>query len=337
MKLLFVKLKLIGDALLLTGTLRAVKLAYPEAELHVVVRKGAEGILAGCPDIHTVHTTGDKSGGKFTRLRRELGLIRRLREVKFDRVFELGDGDRGRILAVLSGAPRRYANSAAFGSRLWFRLMPDAAPLKRADVHASRWDLDAVRLAFPEIPSEACLTPIFERARANFSWTDERPAAERRPAFLHPVASRAAKCWTLQGWIAVGKALVADGYPLILSSGPSPAEVALCREIFAGIGSDSVRLTEGRPDWSGVAGALYRSAVYVGTDTAAMHLAAACGTPIVALFAHPPESRLSLWRPLSPSARVLQPDQETDPVSAIPAQEVVNAIAQLIPLPVSVP
>ena len=49
--LLFVELKHIGDALLLTPTLVAARTQYPNAEIWVVVRQGTEGILAGCPAI----------------------------------------------------------------------------------------------------------------------------------------------------------------------------------------------------------------------------------------------------------------------------------------------
>ena len=57
MRLLFVKLKHIGDALIMTPALMAARAAYPRAEIWVVVRQGCEGILAGCPAIDRVLTT----------------------------------------------------------------------------------------------------------------------------------------------------------------------------------------------------------------------------------------------------------------------------------------
>ena len=56
MRLLFIKLKHIGDALIMTPMLTAVRARHPEAEIHVVVRHGTEGILAGCPAIDQLHT-----------------------------------------------------------------------------------------------------------------------------------------------------------------------------------------------------------------------------------------------------------------------------------------
>ncbi len=48
-KLLFVKLKHIGDTIVLTPTLAAARKMYPDAQIWAVVRKGCEGILEGCP------------------------------------------------------------------------------------------------------------------------------------------------------------------------------------------------------------------------------------------------------------------------------------------------
>ena len=66
LKLLFVKLKHIGDALLLTPTLEAVRHNYPNAEIWVVVRRGTEGILKGCTSINKLLTAtqADQPAGR---------------------------------------------------------------------------------------------------------------------------------------------------------------------------------------------------------------------------------------------------------------------------------
>src|SRR5688572_18118297 len=112
MRLLFIKLKHIGDALLLTPTLMAARSQYPQARICVVVRKGCEGILDGCPAIDRIFTSAasEAKNRHVTQLWAELQLIRNLRRENFDFAFELSDGDRGRLLAFLSGAKTRCAN-----------------------------------------------------------------------------------------------------------------------------------------------------------------------------------------------------------------------------------
>ena len=112
MRLLFIKLKHIGDSLLLTPTLMAVRRQYPQARICVVVRKGCEGILEGCPAINQIFVSAAPEATKrhVTQLWTEMQLIRTLRREDFDYAFELSDGDRGRLLAFLSGAKTRCAN-----------------------------------------------------------------------------------------------------------------------------------------------------------------------------------------------------------------------------------
>ena len=80
MRLLFLKPKHIGDALLLTPTLMAVKAGYPEAVIWVLVRRGTESILAGCPAIDRVVTTAsaEAKGRRISALLDDLRLVREL-------------------------------------------------------------------------------------------------------------------------------------------------------------------------------------------------------------------------------------------------------------------
>ena len=123
MRLLFVKPKHIGDALLLTPTLTAVRAAYPQAEIWVVVRRGCEGILAGCPAIDHLLTAAPaetaRRSWRSALADFQLGL--QLRRQPFDYAFELSNGDRGRWLAGCSGARVRTLNSCGVRLHWWWR------------------------------------------------------------------------------------------------------------------------------------------------------------------------------------------------------------------------
>src|SRR5271156_4627833 len=111
MRILLIKPKQIGDSLILTPTITAIKQAHPEAEIWVLVRRGCEGILAGCPAIAQILTlagveNSDRSRGDFWR---QVQVLLRLWSVKFDYVFELGDGHRARLFAMLSRTKRRFS------------------------------------------------------------------------------------------------------------------------------------------------------------------------------------------------------------------------------------
>src|SRR5271156_4780963 len=111
MRILLIKPKQIGDSLILTPTITAMKRTYPEAEIWVVVRRGCEAILAGCPAIARILTVA--AVGKHDRRQgdwwEELKTIHRIYWTKFDYAFELGDGQRGLNMLRLSQARRRFS------------------------------------------------------------------------------------------------------------------------------------------------------------------------------------------------------------------------------------
>jgi heptosyltransferase-3 len=111
MRILLIKPKQIGDSLVLTPTIVAIRQAHPEAEIWVVVRRGCEGILAGCPEIARILTVAavekrDRRAADFW-----LGLktIGQIATTRFDFAFELGDGTRGRNLARIAAARKRVS------------------------------------------------------------------------------------------------------------------------------------------------------------------------------------------------------------------------------------
>lgn len=281
MKLLFIKLKHIGDTLILTPTLTAARRCYPDAEIWVVVRKGCEDILKGCPAVDRVLTTAapeqhNRSGSGWWH---ELKLIRELRAQKFDYAFELTDGDRGRILTWLSGAKIRSANDA-FGrlKKFWHGRFNRISHYDWALKHSVERDFYSVN---DVLPLGNVIPPlVYERDRSE-SWMP----ADQLDNFviLHPASRWQRNRWPVEKWIAVGQWLLERFDFLIISVGPDPEEIALAEKIRSALGERSLS-TEGKLRWDQLANLLYRARLLVVGDTGAMHLAAACQCPTVGLF-----------------------------------------------------
>ncbi len=307
MRLLFVKLKHIGDTLLLTPTLSAARAAHPQAEIWVVVRQGTEGILAGCPAIDHLLTAPAPEAENRSRVNwwREAQFVGRLRRHRFDHAFELGNGDRGRILICLSGARTRAAQvrrDFPVGWRLFFNHLGDDDPWTAHQVEMD-YRLAQRCLRLPEsIPSLQ-----FNRNAADFSFVQ----ANRLNNYIviHPATRWQRKQWPQDRWVQLVRQLNQAGRKIVLSSGPNAAEVRLCEEIRHRSGADLV-LTSGKLDWPQMAGLLYSSVMFIGVDTAAMHLAAACQTPTVALFGPSWEGS---WRPWKVSHRLVTPQPGSVP------------------------
>jgi heptosyltransferase-3 len=321
MRLLFVKLQHIGDSLLLTPTLTAARQKYPDAQIWVVVRKGCEGIMAGCPAIDRVFT----AAAPETALRSGLNwwqdgkLALELRRQNFDYAFDLSGGDRGRWLVALSGARVRCTND--YRQRLnwwWRRQFNQISTFDWMWRHRVEKDFFTVQ---DVLPLADTIPPLaFDRAR-----TQPWPPAEKFRDFvvLHPASRWQRKLWQFDHWVALGRWWLERVENIVISVGPDPKEVALGRELQTALGERTLS-TEGKLNWAQVAGLLYRARAMVAVDTAALHLSAACQCPSVGLFC---PSMVVSWEPWQVKHRVVC-DPDFAPLGPRPANE--DAEAQTV-------
>jgi heptosyltransferase-3 len=291
MRLLFVKLRHIGDALLLTPTLAAVKRALPKAEIWVVVRRGTEGILAGCPHIDEIRTAMIPEQGEARAEHRgaDRRLLAELRRARFEHAWEMGGGDRGRWMVWLSGArgrttstvPRRFPKH-------WKPAFNRPSRTYRYGLHEVQRDY---MMAYDVLPLPLEIPPLDFAREAEEPWTGELPGDDF--AVLHAGTRRGHKAWIEERWIETGRALLERVPRLVLSCGPDPQERALAARLREALGPAAVT-TGGHASWAQLAWLLRRARLFVGVDTAAMHLAAACQCPTVALFGG---SKIFEWYP----------------------------------------
>lgn len=335
MRLLFVKLRHIGDALLLTPTLAAVKRAMPKAEIWVVVRGGCEGILAGCPHIDQLRTAMIPERGKVREAHRgaDWRLLRELRAARFEHAFELSSGDRGRWLVTLSGARgRTTTTSAMVFPKHWKMAFNRPAVKRRYGYHEVQRDFMTVKEI---LPLSAEIPPLTFACEAMQPWS----AAEETKDFvvIHPGTRWAKKAWPEERWMEVGRALLKRVPRLIVSAGPDAEERALAERLRSALGA-AVLSTDGRASWSQLAWLLRRTKLFVGVDTAAMHLAAACDCPTVALFG---DSKVFEWYPWRVRHRLIRAHQWLSEkqcssmsgealMDAIPCERVLEAVEDVL-------
>lgn len=303
MRLLFVKLRHIGDALLLTPTLAAVKQVYPNAEIWVVVRGGCEGILAGCPNIDQLRTAMIPEHGAERKAHRwaDVRLVRELRAARFEHAFELGGGERGRWLVALSGARGRTTTTSAMVFPPHWRIAFNRpATRKRYGFHEVQRDYMTVREILP-LPDE--IPPLRFAPEAMEPWAPGDLPGDF--AVIHAGTRWPKKAWPEERWIETARSLLKRLPRLVLSSGPDPQERALSARLRETLGPE-VLSTDGQTNWAQLAWLLRRAKLFVGVDTAAMHLAAACGCPTVALFG---DSKFFEWYPWRVRHRVVRAHQ----------------------------
>jgi heptosyltransferase III len=303
---LVVMLRHHGDVLLATPVAAALKAQAPEVEIDALVYDDTAAMVEGHPAIARVHTVGRqwKGRGPLSRLALEAKLHGALRARRYDLIVHLTEQPRGAWLARSLGA--RYSVAPAVPGRgaFWAGSFTHYYPLARnGRRHKVEANLDALR--------RIGLQPGMEERRLQFvpgAVAETRVAALLATAGLpgdgfihvHP-ASR----WRFKCWPAARNAELIDrlsaAHRVVVSAAPEPAEMELLRQV--------VSLCKTKPlDLSGELsikelGALTaRARLFVGVDSMPMHLAAAMGTPAVALFGPSGEQE---WRPWRVAHRVV--------------------------------
>ncbi|QDX81589.1 putative lipopolysaccharide heptosyltransferase III [Denitratisoma sp. DHT3] len=297
---LVIKLRHHGDVLLSSPVLSVLKAAAPGCEVDALVYADTAPMLAGHPALSALHVIDRawKRLGPLAQARAELGLLRALRARNYDLVIHLTEHRRGAWLARLLGpcwsvAPRQKGRGRFWrGSFSHFYSQPGNA-LR----HTVERNLDALRVLglHPE-PAARRLTMVpgaEAGARVDALLRDAGLAAGGF-IHLHPASRWLFKCWPAESMAALADALHQRGHALVLSAAPDPRE----RELVAAI---RARSQAPLVDFSGqlslreLAALTARARLFVGVDSAPMHIAAAVGTPAVALFGPSGDKEWGPW------------------------------------------
>ncbi len=293
LRCLFIKPKLIGDTLLLTPTLEAVRRRHPNATIDIVIRRGSESILAGCTAQNRVFQTEAPDTDRARRgWRTQLDLVRELRRTRYDWIFECSDTARGRYLAWAARGWRKVCNrhdidqyGRVFDRVVWPAVFTDTVNFDWRDTHA----IDgSYRLAQPflDLPSQP--PPLDYHAIAFDPRAAQIPVPpgfqlSRSRLVVHCGTRLASKAWPDDRWVQLVTRLAPRFDQIFLSLGPSEAEARLGAQLAA-IAPGRVFAPTGFLPWSQLAALLQGARLFLGVDTAAMHLAAACRCPSVVIW-----------------------------------------------------
>ena len=293
MRILLIKPKQIGDSLIITPTVTAIKQAYPQAKIWVMVRKGCEGILAGCPDIARVLTLAgvEKSDRGRGDVWHQAKVLLSQWRVKFDYVFELGDGHRGRFFAMLTRAKRRYSVKPSSPMKPFEQKCFTAiATFNWQSCHRVEKDFFSVS---EFLPLPLPIPPMIFQADAMQTWEPGRTLTDY---CVVQIGSRQGfNRWNREGWRKLCRAMLKRFQNVVIACGPIAREMEEAAWLQEDLGLRVIN-TEGTTTWPEMAWLLSKARLYIGLNTAAMHLAAACRCPSVALFGPSIEDHWHPWQ-----------------------------------------
>jgi len=296
---LLIKLRHIGDVLLGAPVFNALKGAYPGIKTTALVPSGTEDMLTLNPDVDEVLVTDKKSGAIGS-----LKLLGELRKRKFDLAINMTEGDRGALIAYFSGAGHRIGvdpmGRGFIGKRYLFN---DVVVPKYDGRHRVEMDLDLLGPLGIEVkePKLAIYASDEDREFVMNLLAAGGVGPDYRYAVVHPTSRWMFKCWREEAVAETVDYLDSIGLKPVLTSGPDRTEREMVSRITGLVKCEPIDLS-GRLSLKRLAALLQMAELFFGVDTAPMHMAAAAGTRVVALFG-PSDSEI--WGPYTDRKKVV--------------------------------
>lgn len=285
---LVVRLRSIGDAVLATPSLHALRRFLPDARIDLLLEDWVAPLLENSADVTRVIRVERGS------LRARLSVARALRAARYDVAFNLHGGSTASLLTRASGARRRVGYADYQLARLHNHVAPPSAELwRRAHTHSAEQQLALLGWAgVPVSDRPRSRLVVSEAAARSIARRLGDAGVERsRPfALIHPAAAFATKTWDAGNFARVAEALAARG--LIVVAVAARHETDILRSLVDNTRArvhafDDLSL----PELTALAA---RARLFVGNDSGVAHVAAAVGAPSVVVFG---SSNVRHWGP----------------------------------------
>lgn len=340
--ILIVKLSAIGDVIHTLPALNAIRRRYPSARISWLVEPAAADLVVGHPALDRVLVArrhqwvhGLRRGPRAESLAAAGRFVRALRDTRYDIVLDFQALLKGGLWVALARGRRKIG----FGSGMQHQEMSwvflnERLPAVSMEMHALDRNLHMLRAIGIDATRVDYRLPV---TRADAQWAHRTLAGAARPVVaINPMAKWPTKLWDDARFAEVADRLQsAHGATVVFTGGPE--DRGALDAIAARMSGPSMNLA-GRTSLTQLA-ALYAEAdCLVTTDTGPMHLAAAVGLPVVALF-----GPTAPWRtgPYGPQHRVVRAGTPCSPcfkrdcdtcrcMTAIRVDQVTAAVADIL-------
>jgi heptosyltransferase-2 len=287
---LAIRFSSIGDILLTTPLLRAIRRRHPDSRITLVTKEEYVPLLSHNP--HSTRVIGLAAGQSLRDLAVEL------RQERYTHRLDLHGSLRSLALrALVPGAWSSYPKYR-FARAMLIRSKRDYYRDRRSVAEryfAAAKDLDVV----PDgNPPDFILGPEAER-EADEWLASSGLSPERRMVALAPGAAHATKQWPPDHWYQLIGRIMTAGYDVVIVGGPNDETLGASLADRSGVASAA-----GTLGLQASAALLRRSVGVVSGDTGVMHMATAVGTPVVALFG--PTVRAFGFAPYTSRAHVVE-------------------------------
>jgi len=308
---LVIKLRHHGDVLLTAPVFSTLKRAAPQCEIDALVYADTLPMLTDHPAIAQLHGIGRdwKRRGLLGQAAAEWALLAQLRARGYDLIIHLTEHRRGAWMTRLLQPQWAVAPAVRGRGGLWQRSFTHftAQPLN-ARRHTVERHLDALRrigLQASAADKQVVLVPGRAAEERVAALMAQHGLGQGSYVHMHPTSRWLFKCWPAAKFAALANRLAEAGMKIVLTAAPDEKEKSFIRDMLPALGGATLDLS-GQLSLKELAAIAARARLFVGVDSAPMHIAAAMGTPVIALFG--PSGELE-WGPWNVAHRVVCSDR----------------------------
>ena len=299
-RILVIKLRHHGDVLLTSPVFSILKAKIPQAEIDALVYAETAAMLELHPDIQTVYKIerNRRRAGLWAYFRNECLFQRTLRNRQYDLIVHLTEHPRGATIARI--ARPRWAVARRMPKRGWWwkkAFTHFYSKPGNALRHAVELNLDALRRIgiYPDDHEKKLMLVAGETAEKRInSLLNSFDHGQKAFIHIHPGSRWFFKCWPVEKMARLINLLHEDGHTVILTAAPDATELAMIDAIEQQLSRKAHSLA-GQLSLKEMAALSARAQLFIGVDSAPMHIAAAMNTPTVGIFGPSGDKEWGPW------------------------------------------
>ncbi|MFC1806803.1 glycosyltransferase family 9 protein [Candidatus Omnitrophota bacterium] len=305
-RILLTRTDRLGDVLLTTPAIKAVRDAYPNAYIAMVVRPYTELALKGNPHLNEV-IVYDKYGA-YRSTAGSLKFAKSLRDNRFDLVIIFHPTNRMHILSFLAGIPKRVG----YDERFSFLLTDRIKNLKHeGKKHESEYNFDLLDVLGVESSENKLYLTVDGEAQKSVNLLLSKYGVKDNDKIisLHPGASCLSKMWPADKFAQLADKLI-DKYnvKIVVTGASEKKDMDSCESVKKLMQKEALYFV-GNLNIIELGALLQRSALFISNDSGPVHIAVAVNTPVISLFGR---NQAGLgpkrWGPLGPKDISLHKD-----------------------------
>jgi len=337
-RILIVRTDRIGDVLLSTPVIKALRNVYPSSYIAMMVSPYSREIVEGNPYLDET-IIYDKDNVQKSWLK-SVAFAFRLREKKFDLAVILHPTNRVHLVTFFAGIARRIGYDRKMGFLLTDRIKHTK---QQGLKHEKDYCLDLLKLLNVEAKEAMIFMPInaeSERLVQQMLRESGINSGDKLLA-IHPGASCPSKIWPAERFARVADQIASEyGMKILIVAGTKDAELA--QKVAAQTKSPLINLA-GKTSVSQLASILKRCRLFISNDSGPVHISSAVGTPVISIFGRNQKGLSpSRWGPTGKKDKFLHKDigcvtclahlcnKDFACIKAITAEEVLQAAKSIL-------